>query len=287
MSMRVFATVAKNASFSAAAKKLNISKAMASKYVQYLEGELGVRLLNRTTRKLNLTEVGLAYYEKAYAILSEIEAAENSIKQMDSNPSGKIKIMAPPSFGAFHLSRALSTYLKTYPEVEAVLELSNRFPDIVEEEIDIAFSVGELDDSIFIARKVASARRVVCASPQYLEEHGIPETPESLYQHNCMIYSPRNTQLDWEFANKQRIKISGDIQCNDGDALRIAAIQGCGITQLPTYMVGLDIQSGRLCALLEEYEPSSLPIFAIYHHRRYLLSQGKNLHRFYLRFIPT
>ena len=269
MSMRVFSTVAKQGSFSDAAKKLSISKAMASKHVQNLEHVLGVRLFNRTTRNLNLTEVGLAYYDKVDSILSEIDETELAISQLNSQPKGKLKIMAQPSFGAFHLSRALSIYLKKYPDVTTELELTNRIPDLVEDGIDLAFHVGELDDSMFVARKIASARRVVCASPDYLKQNGIPDSPTDLLQHNCLIYSPRAAKIEWEFID-QKIKVSGDIQCNDGDALRIAAIQGCGIAQLPTYMVGLDIQSGRLNALLENYEPEKLPVYAIYNHRKYL-----------------
>ena len=274
MSMRVFSAVAKHASFSEAAKKLSISKAMASKHVQNLENQLGVRLFNRTTRKLNLTEVGLAYYDKVDSILSDIEETELVISQLNSEPRGKLKIMAQPSFGAFHISRALSIYLRKYPEVETVLELSNRIPDLVEDGIDLAFHVGELDDSMFVARKIASARRVVCASPDYLAEHGVPETPQDLEQHNCLIYSPRTPQFEWEFS-AQTVRIAGDIQCNDGDALRVAAIKSCGIVQLPTYMVGLDIQAGRLRALLEDYEPAKLPVYAIYNHRKYLSAKIK------------
>ena len=273
MSMRVFSAVAKNSSFSDAAKKLSISKAMASKHVQNLENSLGVRLFNRTTRKLNLTEVGNAYYEKVTHILSEIDETELSISQLNSEPKGKLKIMAQPSFGAFHLSRALSEYLKKYPDVTTEIELSNRIPDLVEDGIDIALYIGELNDSSFVARKIATARRVVCASPSYLKQHGVPNNPDDLQQHNCMIYAPRSQQNEWRFINNNEhinVGISGDIKCNDGDALRIAAIQGCGIAQLPTYMVGLDIQAGRLNALLEDYEPERLPVYAIYNHRKYL-----------------
>ena len=277
-SMRVFSAVAKNGSFSEAAKKLSISKAMASKHVQNLENSLGVRLFNRTTRKLNLTEVGNAYYDKVDVILAEIDETELAISQLNSEPKGKLKIMAQPSFGAFHLSRALSLYLKKYPDVTTEIELTNRMPDLVEDGIDLAFHVGELDDSMFVARKIASARRVVCASPYYLKQNGTPQTPDDLARHNCLIYSPRTPLVEWEFidqGDKLKIKISGDIQCNDGDALRIAAIQNCGIAQLPTYMVGLDIQSGRLNALLEEYEPEKLPVYAIHNHRKYLSAKIK------------
>jgi DNA-binding transcriptional LysR family regulator len=273
MSMRVFSAVARNGSFSDAAKKLSISKAMASKHVQNLENSLGVRLFNRTTRKLNLTDVGNVYYEKVDDILADIDETELSISQLNSEPKGKLKIIAPPSFGAFHLSRALSVYLRKYPDVTTEIELSNRIPDLIEDGIDLAFHVGELDDSSYVARKIASTRRVVCASPYYLKQNGAPQSPNDLHKHNCMIYAPRTALNEWEFINNNdhiKIKVTGDIQCNDGDALRIAAIQGCGIAQLPTYMVGLDIQAGRLNALLEEYEPEVLPVFAIYSHRKYL-----------------
>ncbi|MEM6998459.1 MAG: LysR substrate-binding domain-containing protein [Pseudomonadota bacterium] len=283
MSMRVFAAVARNSSFSSAARKISISKAMASKHVQHLENSLGARLFNRTTRKLNLTEVGSAYLEKVTNILAEIDDAELAISQLNSEPKGRLRIMAQPSFGAFHLTRALSEYLKKYPDVTTEIELSNRIPDLVEDDIDLAFHVGELDDSSFVARKIASARRVVCASPYYLKQNGTPKKPDDLARHNCLIYSPRTTNQDWEFIEnhkKSKLKISGDIQCNDGDALRIAAIQGCGIAQLPTYMVGLDIQSGRLKALLENYEPERLPVYAIYNHRKYLSAKIKTFIEF-------
>ncbi len=290
MSMRVFSAVAKNNSFSDAAKKLSISKAMASKHVQNLENTLGVRLFNRTTRKLNLTDVGNAYYEKVDSILSDIDETELAISRLNSEPKGKLKIMAPPSFGAFHLSRALSVYLRKYPDVTTEIELSNRMPDLVEDGIDLAFHVGKLEDSSFVARKIASARRVVCASPYYLKQNGTPQAPNDLSKHNCMVYAPRTALNEWEFIKNNEqvtVKISGDIQCNDGDALRIAAIQGCGIAQLPTYIVGLDIQSGRLNAILEEFEPENLPVYAIYNHRKYLSAKIQTFIEFmYEQFQP-
>jgi len=290
VSMRVFSAVAKNRSFSGAAKKLSLSKAMVSKHVQNLENSLGVRLFNRTTRKLNITEVGSAYYDKVNAILTDIDEAESSISQLNSEPKGKLKIMAQPSFGAFHLSRALSLYLKKYPGVTANLELSQRIPDLVEDDVDLAFHVGELNDSMYVSRRIASARRVICASPEYLHENGTPKKPEDLLNHNCLIYMPRNDISKWEFAEKGRtkkIKISGDIQCNSGDALRIASIQGCGIAQLPTYMIGLDIQAGRLKALLEDYEPEKQPIYAIYNDRKYLSAKIKTFTDFiYDLYLP-
>ena len=278
MSMRVFSAVAKNRSFSVAAKKLLISKAMVSKHIKSLENSLSVRLFNRTTRKLNLTDAGSSYYEKVNIILSEIDETESAISQLNSEPKGKLKVMAQPSFGAFHLSRALSLYLKKYTEVTVNLELSHRIPDLVEENIDLAFHVGELNDSMYVSRRIASARRVICASPEYIKKIGMPKKPEDLLDHNCLIYMPRNDMGKWEFLDKgkrKKIKVTGDIQCNSGDALRVASIQSRGITQLPTYMVGLDIQAGRLQALLEDFEPEKQPIYAIYNHRKYISAKIK------------
>ena len=278
MSMRVFSAVAKNRSFSVAAKKLSISKAMVSKHIKSLENSLSVRLFNRTTRKLNLTDAGSSYYEKVNIILSEIDETESAISQLNSEPKGKLKVMAQPSFGAFHLSRALSLYLKKYTEVTVNLELSHRVPDLVEENIDLAFHVGELNDSMYVSRRIASARRVICASPEYIKKIGMPKKPEDLLNHNCLIYMPRNDMGKWEFLDKgkrKKIKVTGDIQCNSGDALRVASIQSRGITQLPTYMVGLDIQAGRLQALLEDFEPEKQPIYAIYNHRKYISAKIK------------
>ena len=278
MSMRVFSAVAKNRSFSIAAKKLSISKAMVSKHIKSLENSLSVRLFNRTTRKLNLTDAGSSYYEKVNIILSEIDETESAISQLNSEPKGKLKVLAQPSFGAFHLSRALSLYLKKYTEVTVNLELSHRVPDLVEENIDLAFHVGELNDSMYVSRRIASARRVICASPEYIKKNGMPKKPEDLLNHNCLIYMPRNDMGKWEFLDKgkrKKIKVTGDIQCNSGDALRVASIQSRGITQLPTYMVGLDIQAGRLQALLEDFEPEKQPIYAIYNHRKYISAKIK------------
>ena len=278
VSMRVFSAVAKNGSFTKAAKKLSISKAMVSKHIKNLENSLSVRLFNRTTRKLNLTDAGSSYYEKVNIILSEIDETESAISQLNSEPKGKLKVMAQPSFGAFHLSRALSLYLKKYTEVTVNLELSHRIPDLVEENIDLAFHVGELNDSMYVSRRIASARRVICASPEYIKKNGMPKKPEDLLNHNCLIYMPRNDMGKWEFLDKgkrKKIKVTGDIQCNSGDALRVASIQSCGITQLPTYMIGLDIQAGRLKAVLEDFEPEKQPIYAIYNHRKYVSAKIK------------
>lgn len=275
-SIRVFLQVARLGSFSAAAQHLGISKAMASKHVSHLEDELDVRLINRTTRHLKLTEPGLKYRDRVQGILDELEATEESISKQSSEPMGTLRIMAPTSFGSFHLTRAVAQYRKLYPKVSIDLVLTGRTPDFVGEGLDLAIRTGELRDSNQIARKLAQSRLVVCASPDYLEKYGEPETPSDLSEHNCLVYSPRSPAGVWPFTvdgESVTVRVNGDVKANAGDALRIAAIKGCGFLQLPTYIVGLDIKAGRLKIVLEDYEPAARPIYAVYLHREHLTAK--------------
>lgn len=275
-SMRVFLQVARLGSFSGAAQHLGISKAMASKYVSYLEDELDVRLINRTTRHLKLTESGGIYRDRVQRILEELEATEQSVSRSSSEPSGTLRIMAPTSFGSFHLTRAIAEYRKKYPKVSVDLILTGRTPDFVGEGLDLAIRTGELKDSNQIARRLSDSRLVVCASPDYLEQFGEPQVPSDLTKFNCLIFSPRSPLGAWPFMiddNNVTVRVNGDVRANTGDALRIAAIQGCGLAQLPTYMVGLDIKAGRLRPVLEKFEPSKRPIYAVYLHRQNLTAK--------------
>lgn len=272
-SMKVFHAVARLGSFSAAATELAISRAMASKHIKTLENDLGVSLFNRTTRHLSLTEVGTTYQERVGSIISEIDEAELAITQLNTEPRGNLKIMAQQSFGAFHLSRIITQYKKRYPDVSIDMTLTENLPDLAEYGIDLAIHVGQLPDSSLVARKLTSTRLVVCASPEYLAENGIPNIPADLVKHNCLIYKPRSPLREWGFivnGADYRQKVSGGVQSNVGDALRVVAIKDYGLVQLPNYMIGLDIKAGRLQAVLEEFEPPERPIYAIYNQRRYL-----------------
>jgi len=273
--MKVFAAVARLGSFTAAADELGISRAMASKHISQLENSLNVRLFNRTTRHLSPTEVGKAYQDKVNIILSEIEETETSITSLHAEPRGKLKIMAPPSFGSFHLARAVSNYKEKYPEVMIEILLTDRTPDLFEEEgIDLAIYLGQPEDSTLIARKLASTRSVVCGAPEYFAKKGIPDKPADLAKHNCLTLSHhRSAYSGWQFiidGKEKTLHPTGNLMANTADPLRIAAIQGCGVVQLPTYVVGLDIKSGKLIPVLREYEPEKLPIYAVYIHRRQL-----------------
>ncbi len=273
ISMKVFEKVAKHNSFSAAAVDMGLSKAMVSKHIANLESALDVLLLNRTTRRLSLTESGAAYLERVKHILAYIEETELAVSSLSSEPRGTLKLSAPTSFGSFHLARAIGGYNQIYPDVHIEMLLTERLHDLVEDGIDLAIHVGHLDDSSLIARRLASARMVVCGSPNYFEKYGQPQTPQDLIEHKCLIYTPRVPTNEWSFKKDDQqftVRVAGDIRSNIGDALRVAAMQDSGLIQLPTYMTGLDIKAGRLQAVLEDYEPRESPINALYLHRKHL-----------------
>jgi len=274
-SMNVFATVVRLGSFAAAAEELGISNAMCSKSIRNLENNLGARLLNRTTRQLSLTEVGSAYHKKIIDVLIEVEEAEQCVHELQNNPVGILRIMSLPSFGSFHVARAIKGYKKQYPEVAIELNLFDDFSNLVDRGMDLAFRVGQLEDSSVVALKISSSRLIVCASPEYLKENGAPQTPYELNNHICMglssntVFSPQ-----WKFnidGVETIIEIKNNyLKSNIADSLRVAAINGSGLIQLPSYTIGLDIQSGRLKPLLEKYEPKPLPIHLIYAHRKHM-----------------
>jgi DNA-binding transcriptional LysR family regulator len=271
-SMKVFMQVARLDSFSSAADTLGISKAMVSKHIKRLEDSLDVQLFNRTTRSLSLTEVGIVYRDRTKEILTDIEETELSISKLSSEPRGTLRIMAPTSFGSFRLSRAITEYHCQFPDVSIELLLADRTPDLVAEGIDLAILFGELQDSSLFAKKIADARMTVCGAPGYFEKYGIPNIPEDLLNHNCLIQTTRTGET-WFFKNEdsyKRIDVQGKLRSNAGDALRIAAIKGSGLINLPVYMVDKDIRQGRLIPVLVEYEVPKRSIHAVYLHRMHL-----------------
>lgn len=274
-SMNVFAAVARLGSFAAAAEELDISNAMCSKYIRDLENSLGARLLNRTTRQLSLTEVGSAYHKKIIDILTEVEEAEQCVSELQNEPVGTLRIMSAPSFGSFHIARAIKGYKKQYPKVAIELIMSDDYENLVDRGMDLAFRVGELEDSSVVALKLSSSRLIVCASPEYLKENSTPQTPDDLNDHVCMsmssnlVFSPHWT-FNIDGVDRTIDTKSNYLKSNVADSLRVAAINGSGLVQLPSYMIGLDIQSGRLKPVLEKYEPKAIPINLIYAHRKHM-----------------
>ena len=292
-SMVVFTKVAKAGSFAAAAKEIGLSRAMATKHVMQLENSLGVRLLNRTTRHLSLTEVGVVYLERCLQILDDIEETELAVTRLQTEPRGVLKVTATPFFGAYHLAPAIAAYTETYPDVGVELIVQAGYVDLVEEGFDLAIQLDELRDSSLIARRLGSSHRIVCGAPSYFRKHGTPEIPEDLKRHNCLVNSSLPPRDQWQFnesggSKPTVVKVTGSMESNAADALRIAAIHGLGLVLLPTYMVGQDIRKGRLQAVLTDHVPASLEIHAVYPHRKHLSAKVRTFVDFlHARFQPT
>jgi DNA-binding transcriptional LysR family regulator len=290
-SMLVFTKVAKAGSFASAAKELSLSRAMATKHVMQLENSLGIRLLNRTTRNLSLTEVGMVYLERCLQILDEMEEMEIAVTRLQTEPRGTLKVNATPFFGAYHLAPAIAAYTEVYPDVNVELVLQAGYVDLIEEGFDLAIHLDELRDSSLIARKLGSSQRIVCGAPSYFKKHGQPKTPDDLRKHNCLINSSLPPRDQWLFSESGGettvIKVAGTMQSNVADALRMAALSGLGLVLLPTYMVGQDIRKNRLQAVLTDYVPTPFEIHAVYPHRKHLSAKVRTFVDFlHERFHP-
>jgi DNA-binding transcriptional LysR family regulator len=271
--MTVFVRVAKAGSFAAGARELGISRAMATKHIMQLEGSLGSRLFNRTTRSLNLTDVGSAYLERCQQVLLDIEEMESAVTHLQTEPRGVLKISAPPVIGATHITRAVVEFLKTHVDLKIDIVLQGSPGDLIDEGIDIAIYLGALDDTSMVARKLATSPLVVCGSPDYLAKYGIPQIPEDLIKHSCLVNWAIAPRHKWQFRTDGGLKIitvSGRMQSNAAHSIRLAALDGLGLVMLPTYIVGSDIEKGTLKVVLDNYPLLPLDIHAVYPHRKYL-----------------
>lgn len=270
----VFTQVVDSGSFTAAAEALSLSKSVVSKYVTRLEDRLGARLLNRTTRRLSLTEVGRAFYERSRRALHEIEEAEAEISRLQGEPRGTLRLNTPMSFGILHVAPALPDFLRQYPEVSIDMNLDDRKVDVIEEGFDLSVRISELPDSSLVARRLGPCRHAVVAAPAYLERHGTPTTPDELQHHNVITYRHQEAARNWHFRAQDgtpvSVPVSGSVQTNNSLALREALLGGVGITRTPTFAVGQDIQAGRLRPLLVNYQTLELSIFLVYPQRRHL-----------------
>jgi DNA-binding transcriptional LysR family regulator len=268
--MRLFVQVMESGSFTAAADQLGLSKQYVSRRLMQLEGRLGTRLLNRSTRRLDVTPPGQSYYESAVRLLGEVEQVEQGIAGQNAEPRGKIRLSAPLSFAVAHLGCILPQFLQRYPQVSVELDLSDRPVDLLGEGYDVVLRIGVLEDSSLIARRIASIPRVYCCSPGYLAEHGEPQTPEDLAEHQCLPYG-HSRQVQWQFQNKGKPLIqavSGRIRANNGEVLKDAAIAGLGITYLPLFIVGDALADGRLVSVLDAYATEALQLSAVYPQHR-------------------
>jgi DNA-binding transcriptional LysR family regulator len=289
-SMKVFVAVVDAGSFAAAADRLDTSRAMASRHVINLEDHLGTRLLNRTTRRLSLTESGAVYYERCVQILVDVTEAEQLASHLSAVPRGVLKITLPLVFGLHRLGTLVADYVSKYPEVKLDIALNDRKVDLIEEGFDLAIRIGTLPESGLIARKLGSDHAVICASPAYLKQHGTPTTPGDLVRHACLGYTYTNSGGDWRIWNGKKevvIPIDGGIKADNGDMLRLAALNGAGLIFQPLFIVEEDLRAGRLVQVLADYASAELGIYAIYPSRKHLSAKVRTFVDFLVeRLVP-
>ena len=270
----VFICVVQTGSFTAAAERLNLSKSVVSKYVTRLEDRLGARLLVRTTRRLNLTEVGRIFYERSRQGLEAIVNAEQEVSVLQGEPRGTLRVNSPMSFGVLHVAPAITDFMDRYPDVFVDMSFDDRIVDVIEEGFDISVRIASDLDPGLIARRVGPCRHALVASPEYLERHGTPRTPKDLADHNVITYQYQQSPWEWEFrapgAAPISFPVTGRLQMNNTLAIREAVLAGAGITRTPTFVVGHDIQQGRLCAILTDYKLLELSIYLVFPQRQHL-----------------
>ena len=271
--IEAFVSVVERGGFTAAAEALRKSRAMVSKHVQDLEEQLGARLLNRTTRRVGLTEIGRIYYERCVQVLADLAEADAEVSAEQASPRGTLRLNAPMSFGTMHLAAAVADFSALHPLVTVDMALNDRVVDLVEEGYDVAVRIGRLADSTLIARRLAPCRMVLCAAPSYVERHGAPRTPAELADHNCLGYTYLATWDEWRLdgpGGPVAVRVSGSLNSNNGEALAAAARRGLGIIVQPTFIVGDDLKAGRLVRLLPDHHPFEPAISAVYPHARHL-----------------
>jgi len=276
--MQAFTKVVALGSYAEAGRQLGLTRSAVSKGVIELEQILGARLLDRTTRKVSVTEAGMAYYERCLAILADIEETELQVSRLHDEPKGTLKVNAPMSFGTLHVGRAVADFMATYPDLKVELALNDRFIDPVEEGFDVTIRIADLKDSSLIARKLAPSRRVLVASPDYVRANGYPESPDDLVNHQCLNYGHTTLMQRWNLTDGGKalnVPINSRLCANNGDVLREAVLAGQGITKLPTFLVGPDIAAGRLEIVLEDFPPTQLSIYALYAPNRYLAAKSR------------
>lgn len=273
-SIRAFTQVVASSGFAAAAREMGLSRSSVNKLVIGLENELGVQLLHRSTRQVSPTETGLAFYERCVEILAALEEAERAVTQLHEEPRGKLRLNAPMSFGTMHLAPALADFLVQHPDLQVQLTLNDRFIDPIEEGFDVTVRIAEPQETAsLIIHQLAPAKRMLCASPSYLEARGVPTHPTELRHHSCLHYGQIATKSHWTLIGpdgEHMIAVQGVLCSNNGEVLKDAAIRGLGITLLPMFIVGKELQQGTLQTVLSEYHPPELSIYVIYPVNRHL-----------------
>lgn len=268
----MFVQVMESGSFTAAADTLDVSKSAVSKAVSRLEDRLGVRLINRTTRKLSLTEAGEGFLDRASRALADLADAEAEVTEHADQPRGRLRVTAPSYYGAAILTPRLGEFRERYPQIQLELELSNRFVDLVAERMDVAVRMSAPRDSSLVMRSLGRIPMVAAASPDYLERRGRPESPEDLGGHDCLVYSLQDRPRDWVFgsseAGTRTIAVTGCFQSNDDHALRQAALEGFGVLRMPKLFLADELASGRLVQLFDDRAMPPVTLAAVYPSRQ-------------------
>jgi DNA-binding transcriptional LysR family regulator len=272
--MRVFAQVVESGAFARAAERLGLSTSAVSRHVADLEAHLAARLLQRTTRRLSLTESGRLFYERCVQLLADVEEAEQEVARTVAAPRGTIRLTTSINFGMRHITPAIAAFVTRNPEVKFDVSLSDRVVDLVEEGFDLAIRIGGPGAGHVVARRLAETHLVMAASPDYLARRGTPATPADLSQHNCLTYEYVAARGRWRLLDaagrEHSVQIAGSVHSNNGDLLAEAAARGIGILYEPAFIVGPEIRAGRLVPLLTDYHSPPLPIYAVYPSRKHL-----------------
>lgn len=271
--MESFVAVVEAGSFVAAAESLRVSKAAVSRNVIELETRLGARLLQRTTRRLSLTEAGRAYYARCRQILAELDEADSAVGMVTGHPVGRLRVNAPFSFGILHLGPLWGQFMERYPDVELEVSLSDRFVDVVEEGFDAVIRISRLQDSSLVYRRLATTRIIACASPQYLARRGTPERVADLAGHAVIAYSYASQGDVWKFVTEhgeQEVATHARMRTNNGDICRAVALAHQGIVLQPDFLVGDDLAQGRLVAILPGARVPEIGIYVVYPSRKHL-----------------
>jgi DNA-binding transcriptional LysR family regulator len=272
--IQVFAQVVESGSFAKAAARLGLSTTATSRHVADLEAHLQTRLLNRTTRRVSLTESGQAFYGRAVQILADLAEAEQEAARAAVVPRGTIKITSSHAFAVRHVAGAIAAFLARHPEVKFDVSLSERIVDLVEEGFDLGIRIGSTGTENLVARRLGETRLLPCASPDYLARRGTPRTPQELEGHNCLTYEYLAPRSLWRFRDaggqESAVRVTGTLHANSGDFIAQAAVHGAGIVLEPAFVVAEDVRAGRLVPLLQDFQPSPLPVYAVYPSRKHL-----------------
>jgi DNA-binding transcriptional LysR family regulator len=280
LEMQAFNTVADTGSFVKAANALNMSKAAVSRYVSDIESRLNTRLIQRTTRRLSLTEEGQIFYARSKKLLAELEEAEEEITTRHKAASGLLRINAPLTFGILHLAQLWGEFKSLNPKVTLNITLNDSRVDLIEENYDIVIRIAALENSTLISKRLATTRIVLCASPHYLKQHGTPTHPTELLQHAIIAYSYFATKDEWHFdgpSGPLKVKVRPYMHANNGDTCRAAALAHQGIILQPTFIVGNDLAQGTLVELMPEFRSNELGIYAVYPTKKHLTAKVRAL----------